>query len=134
MPGLVTLMETILPPLTVAVAAAPAPPLDYQLPGLKQQAAEPKLGHRVRALRRHPLSMELERNRPIAVTALGGDDQHEGFVRDLAIVGIGLTEEEQLEHAAETMRVDSWLDPVLSWPERFIEPYEDQSAAPPFAD
>ncbi|MBO2455933.1 ATP-binding protein [Actinomadura barringtoniae] len=112
----------------------PAPPLDYQLPGLKQQAPDPKLGHRVRALRRHPLSMELERNRPIAVTALGGDDHHEGFVRDLAIVGIGLTEEEQLEHVAETMRVASWLDPVLSWPERFIEPYEEQSSGPLFAD
>ncbi|WP_225993301.1 ATP-binding protein [Actinomadura rudentiformis] len=110
---------------------APAPPLDYQLPGLKQPA-EPRLGHRLRALRRHPLSMELERNRPIAITALAGDDHHEGFVRDLAVVGIGLSDEEQLAHVAETMRVSSWLDPVLSWPERFIAPFEDPDAGLPF--
>ncbi|MFI0450823.1 ATP-binding protein [Actinomadura sp. 6N118] len=110
---------------------APAPPLDYQLPGLKQPA-DPKLGHRLRALRRHPLSMELERNRPIAITALAGEDHHEGFVRDLAVVGIGLSDEEQLAHVAETMRVSSWLDPVLSWPERFIAPFEDPDAGLPF--
>ncbi|MDL4772827.1 ATP-binding protein [Actinomadura xylanilytica] len=110
---------------------APAPPLDYQLPGLKQPP-DPKLGHRLRALRRHPLSMELDRNRPLALTALIGDDDHEGFYRDLAVVAIGLDPDEQIAHIATTMRVTGWLEPVLSWPERFVAPFEDPSAGLPF--
>ncbi|MBA8955573.1 helicase HerA-like domain-containing protein [Actinomadura namibiensis] len=112
---------------------APAPPLDYQLAGLKQPP-EPKVGHRLRALRRHPLSMELERNRPLALTALAGDDDHEGFYRDLTLVTIGLAEHEQIADVAETMRAGSWLEPVLSWPDRLILPFEDPSAGPPFLD
>ncbi|GAA0225593.1 hypothetical protein GCM10009527_022450 [Actinomadura nitritigenes] len=110
---------------------APAPPLDYQLPGLKQPP-QPKLGHRLRALRRHPLSMELDRNRPLALTALEGDDGHAAFYADLAVVAIGLPEDEQIEDAARTMRVEEWLEPVLSWPERFVEPFADPSAGLPF--
>ncbi|GAA4130185.1 ATP-binding protein [Actinomadura keratinilytica] len=112
---------------------APAPPLDYQLPGLKQPP-EPKLGHRLRALRRHPLSMELERNRPIALTALGGEDDHEAFGRDLAAVAIGVPEEEQLDLVAETMRVASWLESVLTWPDRFIDAFDKNPPGPPFPD
>ena len=111
---------------------APAPPLDYQLPGLKQPP-EPKFGHRLRALRRHPLSMELERNRPIALTALEGDDHHEGFYKDLSVVAIGVEEDEQLAEAADTMHVTSWLEPVLSWPARLIAPFEDPSQGLPFS-
>ncbi|MBX6766490.1 MAG: ATP-binding protein, partial [Actinomadura rubrobrunea] len=88
---------------------APAPPLDYPLPGLKQPP-EPRLGHRLRALRRHPLSMELERNRPVALTALEGDDEHAAFARDLEVVTIGLPEDERLDLVADTMRVSSWLE------------------------
>ncbi|WUH98102.1 ATP-binding protein [Spirillospora sp. NBC_00431] len=110
---------------------APAPPLDYQLPGLKQPP-DPKLGHRLRALRRHPLSMELERNRPIALTALYGDDDQAGFYQDLSVVAIGVDEEEQIDHVAGTMRVTEWLEPVLSWCERFVAPFEDPSAGLPF--
>ncbi|WP_278045219.1 ATP-binding protein [Actinomadura roseirufa] len=110
---------------------APAPLLDYQLPGLKQPP-EPRLGHRLRALRRHPLSMELERNRPLATTALYGDDDHAGFYRDLTVVAIGFEEDEQIEHVAATMRVDAWLEPVLSWAERFVDPFEDPSNGLPF--
>ncbi|WP_242909034.1 ATP-binding protein [Actinomadura terrae] len=110
---------------------APAPPLDYQLPGLKQPP-DARLGHRLRALRRHPLSMELERNRPLALTALYGDDDHAGFFRDLPVVALGVDEDEQVAHVAETMRVDSWLEPVLCWADRFIDPFEDPSAALPF--
>ncbi|MFC6880038.1 helicase HerA-like domain-containing protein [Actinomadura yumaensis] len=109
----------------------PAPPLDYQLPGLKQPP-EPRLGHRLRALRRHPLSMELDRNRPLALTALAGDDDHDAFYRDLAVVAIGIDEPDQLAHIADTMRVESWLEPVLSWPDRFIAPFGDPSSGPPF--
>ncbi|TDB76594.1 ATP-binding protein, partial [Actinomadura sp. KC216] len=112
---------------------APAPPLDYQLPGLKQPP-DPKLGHRLRALRRHPLSMELERNRPIALTALYGDDDQSGFYQDLPVVAIGFDEDEQVDHVAETMRVGEWLEPVLSWFERFVAPFEDPSAGLPFLD
>jgi hypothetical protein len=110
---------------------APAPPLDYPLPGLKQPP-QPKLGHRLRALRRHPLSMELDRNRPLALTAIEGDDENAAFYADLAVVAIGLPEEDQIEDAARTMRVESWLEPVLSWPDRFIGPFADPSEGLPF--
>ncbi|MGI5204598.1 ATP-binding protein [Spirillospora sp. CA-108201] len=103
-----------------------APPLDYQLPGLRQPP-DAKLGHRLRALRRHPLSMELERNRPIAATALYGDDDQSGFFKDLAVVAIGVDEDDQIEHVAGTMRVTGWLEPVLSWYDRFVTPFEDPS-------
>ncbi|GAA4234846.1 hypothetical protein GCM10022254_40700 [Actinomadura meridiana] len=110
---------------------APAPPLDYQLPGLKQPP-DAKLGHRLRALRRHPLSMELDRNRPLALTALYGDDDNAGFHADLPVVAIGFEEDEQIDHVAETMRVDAWLEPVLSWFERFVAPFENPAAGLPF--
>ncbi|GAA3968964.1 hypothetical protein GCM10023085_59110 [Actinomadura viridis] len=110
---------------------APAPPLEYQLPGLKQPP-QPKLGHRLRALRRHPLSMELERNRPIALTALGGDDGHAAFSKDLSVVAIGLDEDDRVADVARTMSVESWLEPVLSWPDRLILPFEDPSRGLPF--
>ncbi|MEW2355391.1 ATP-binding protein [Spirillospora sp. NPDC029432] len=110
---------------------APAPALEYQLPGLKQPP-EPKLGHRLRALRRHPLSMELERNRPLATTAIGGADDLAGFYRDLADVTVGVAEEDEIADAAETMRVVAWLEPVLSWPERLVAPFGDPSGALPF--
>jgi hypothetical protein len=112
---------------------SPAPPLDYSLPGLKQPP-EPKLGHRLRALRRHPLSMELERNRPIALTALEGDDHHDGFYKDLSVVAIGLDADEQIAEAAGTMRATSWLEPVLSWPDRLIAPFGDPSQGLPFLE
>jgi hypothetical protein len=112
---------------------APAPPMAYQLPGLKQPP-QPKLGHRLRALRRHPLSMELERNRPIAFTAIEGEDRGESFYADLSIVAIGLDEDEQIAEAAETMRVESWLEPVLSWPDRFVTPFADPSEGLPFLE
>jgi hypothetical protein len=99
---------------------APAPPMDYSLPGLKQQP-EARLGHRLWALRRHPLSMELERNRPLACTAIVGEDDHEAFAEDLAMVAIGVDIDRQLGHVAEAMRIGSWLEPVLSWPARFVE-------------
>jgi hypothetical protein len=111
----------------------PAPPLEYQLPGLRQPP-EPKLGHRLRALRRHPLTMELERNRPVALTALGGDDGNAAFYKDLSVVAIGLDEDEQIAEVAGTMEVIPWLEPVLSWPDRLITPFEDPSRGLPFLD
>ena len=65
--------------------------------------------------------MELERNRPIALTAVYGDDDQAGFYQDLALVAVGFDHvDEQVEHVAETMRVGEWLEPVLSWYDRFM--------------
>ncbi|HEU5156906.1 MAG TPA: ATP-binding protein [Streptosporangiaceae bacterium] len=111
---------------------APAPPMDYPLPGVKQQP-DAKIGHRVRALRRHPLSMELEANRPIALTAIGGDDEHAAFANDLAVAAIGVDPSRQIAHVAEVMRVESWLELVLDWPSRLVNPFAAGTGArPPF--
>ncbi|MGH3377296.1 MAG: ATP-binding protein, partial [Actinoallomurus sp.] len=110
----------------------PAPPLDYDLPGLKEPE-EPLFGHRVRALRRHPLSMALESNRPIVQTAILGDDDHAGVVADLAVVGIGVDPSERIAYAAERMRV-RWLEDALDWPRLFTAAFEDPSGALPFFD
>ncbi|MXQ66731.1 DUF853 family protein [Actinomadura rayongensis] len=109
----------------------PAPPMDYQLPGLRQPP-DGLLGHRLRALRRHPLSPELARNRPLAITALAGDDENAAFFADLAVVTIGLPEDEQIADVAATMRVADWLEPVLSWPEGLIKPFADPAGGVPF--
>ncbi|MEV5748200.1 ATP-binding protein [Actinoallomurus sp. NPDC052308] len=109
---------------------APAPPLDYELPGLRQPA-EPLFGHRVRALRRHPLSMALDANRPIARTAILGGDDHAEFDRDLAVVAIGVDADDRLRHVAEVMRA-AWLPHVLSWPDTLIAGFADPDGAPPF--
>jgi DNA helicase HerA-like ATPase len=112
---------------------APAPPMDYLLPGLKQ-SADALLGHRLRALRRHPLSMELERNRPLALVALVGDDEHAEFTDDLATVAVGYEPEERIGHVAEAMRVSSWLESVLSWPDRYVLPFEETPGELPFLE
>jgi hypothetical protein len=108
----------------------PAPAMDYELPGLKEPA-EPLFGHRVRALRRHPLSMELESNRPIVRAAVLGDDDHAGVVADLAVIGIGVDPADRIAHVAERMRV-GWLEDVLDWPHRFTAAFEDPGGALPF--
>jgi hypothetical protein len=110
----------------------PVPPLDYELPGLRQPP-EPLFGHRVRALRRHPLSMALESNRPIVRVAILGEDDHVGFDRDLAVIGVGLDPADRITHAAERMRV-TWLEDVLDWPHRFTSAFEDPGGALPFFD
>jgi hypothetical protein len=106
------------------------PPMDYDLPGLKQPPYA-LFGHRVRALRRHPLSRALEANRPIVDAAILGDDDHEGFVRDLAVVAIGVDPDERIADVAETMRVP-WLEDVLDWPHRFGAAFENPTGALPF--
>src|SRR4051812_20687010 len=111
---------------------SPGPPLDYELAGPKERAS-PLFGHRVRALRRHPLSMELESNRPIVRVAVLGDDDHAGVVADLAVLGIGVDPADRLAHVAERMRV-RWLEDVLDWPRRFAAAFEDPGGALPFFD
>jgi hypothetical protein len=101
--------------------AQAAPPLDFDLPGLADWPGA-LTGHRLRALRRHPLSMELAHNRLPAWTALLGEDDQGAFSHDLATLGVGLRPGTQLGHAAALMNVGPWLEVVLSWPGRFVAP------------
>jgi hypothetical protein len=98
--------------------AATAPPPDFELPGL---ACSPGMlvGHRLWALRRHPLSAELGHNRLAAWTALLGEDDQAGFAADLATVAVGLPPGAQLPEVAKAMSA-GWLEAVLSWPRRFV--------------
>jgi len=104
-----------------------APPLDYALSGLADRP-DVKVGQRISALRRHPLSMEVTRNRLVAWTALLGEDDQSGFIEDLAAVAIGVSHRGQLRKAAGEMGVVGWLEAVLSWPRRFIVGADDQAA------
>jgi uncharacterized protein len=96
-----------------------APPLDFGLPGLADWPGA-RVGHRLRALRRHPLSMDLAGNRLAAWTALLGEDDQRGFGHDLAALGVGLPPGAQLAHVAAPMGVTAWLAVVLSWPGRLV--------------
>jgi len=98
-------------------------PLEYELPGLVDRP-DIKVGQRVSALRRHPLSMELDSNRLPAWTALLGEDDQRTFASDLATLAVGASHRGQLLQAAGEMGVASWLEPVLSWPRRFIVGYD----------
>jgi helicase HerA-like protein len=107
---------------------APAPRLDFTLPGLADRS-DVKIGQRVSGLRRHPLSMELARNRLPAWNAVLGDDDQRGFIDDLSFVAIGFSHRGQLRKAAGEMGIAGWLEPVLSWPRRFIVGADDQAVA-----
>jgi hypothetical protein len=96
-----------------------APPLDYRLPGLVDWPGA-RVGHRLRTLRRHPLSMDLAGNRLAAWTALLGEDDQHVFGRDLATLGVGLSPASQLGHVAAQLGVTAWLAVVLSWPGRLV--------------
>ena len=107
-----------------------APALDYALPDLTDRA-DVKIGQRVSGLRRHPLSMEVTRNRLLAWTALLGDDDQGAFIEDLAAVAIGVSHRGQLRKAAGEMGVTGWLEAVLSWPRRFIVGADDRPSSLP---
>ena len=98
---------------------APAPRLDFALAGVPDRP-DVRIGQRVRGLRRHPLSMELPRNRLPAWNALLGEDDQRCFTDDLANVVIGASHRGQLRQAAGEMGISGWLETVLSWPRRFI--------------
>ncbi len=100
-------------------------PLEFELDGLSDNP-DIKVGQRVSALRRHQLSMELDRNRMPAWTALLGADDQRGFAADLASIAVGSSHRGQLLQAAGEMGVASWLEPVLSWPRRFIVGADDE--------
>ena len=112
---------------TVPDPFAAAPPLEFPLAGLADRPGV-RIGQRVSGLRRHPLSMELARNRRPAWTVLLGEDDQRGFTDDLASVVIGVSHRGQLGKAAGEMGVAGWLETVLSWPRRFIVGYEDEPA------
>ncbi len=103
---------------------ATAPPLDYSLPDLADRS-DVKIGQRVSGLRRHPLSMEVPRNRLVAWAALLGEDDQGAFIEDLAAVAIGVSHRGQLRKAAGEMGVTGWLEAVLSWPRRFVVGADD---------
>jgi len=104
--------------------------LDYSLADLADRA-DVKVGQRVSALRRHPLSMEVPRNRLVAWAALLGDDDQGAFIDDLAAVAIGVSHRGQLGKAAGEMGVTGWLEAVLSWPRRFIVGADDLASSLP---
>jgi uncharacterized protein len=108
---------------------APAPRLDFALAGVPDRP-DARIGQRVRGLRRHPLSMELPRNRLPAWNTLLGEDDQRGFTEDLASVVIGASHRGQLRQAAGEMGISGWLETVLSWPRRFIAGPDVQGAAP----
>ncbi|MDR0346088.1 MAG: ATP-binding protein [Nocardiopsaceae bacterium] len=97
----------------------PAPPLDFPLPGLPDWPGA-RAGHRIRALREHPLAPELAGNRLAAWTVLLGDDDQQGFAADLARAAVGLAAGERFLAVARAMSADAWLEVVLSWPRRFL--------------
>ena len=102
--------------------------LSSRLPGVADRP-DVRIGQRVSGLRRHPLSMELARNRLPAWTALLGEDDQRGFADDLAAVVIGVSHRGQLRKAAGEMGITGWLETVLSWPRRFIVGFWDEPAA-----
>jgi len=93
---------------------APAPRLEFVLLAWPTGRREDR--QRVSGLRRHPLSMELARNRLPAWTVVMGEDDQRGFIDDLAAVAIGVSHRGQLSKAAGEMGIAGWLEPVLSWP------------------
>jgi hypothetical protein len=96
-----------------------APPLDFDLAGAMDWPGM-RVGHRIRALRRHPLSMELAANRRVAWNLLVGGDDQNGFLADLAAVMVGQDPGLQVSQVAAVLGISGWLEVVLSWPRRFV--------------
>jgi hypothetical protein len=110
-----------------------AAPLDFDLPGLPDWPGI-RIGQRIRALRRHPLSMDLAANRLATWTALIGDTGPEPFADDLAQILPGVDAAQALRHTAGLLEVSGgisggpgWLEVVLSWPRRFVVASGDRS-------
>ncbi|MGW3351410.1 ATP-binding protein [Nonomuraea rubra] len=117
---------------------SPAPPMEYALfrqpggSGTGPGSVEPELlGHRAKALRHHPLSMEVDHNRALAWRVILGDDEHEEVQRDIGTVAIGVESSARIRHVGQTMGA-GWLEGVLSWPRRFVLPFE-QGGSPEIA-
>ncbi|MEU4513680.1 ATP-binding protein [Nonomuraea wenchangensis] len=112
---------------------SPAPPMEYALfrpphagpavNGSSDRVHTELLGHRAKALRHHPLSMEVDRNRALAWRVILGDDENEAVQRDITTVAIGIEASARIRHVAQTMGA-GWLEGVLSWPRRFVLPFD----------
>ncbi|MFC5822620.1 ATP-binding protein [Nonomuraea insulae] len=113
---------------------SPAPPMEYALfrqpngNGAGDLVHTELLGHRAKALRHHPLSMEVDHNRALAWRVILGDDEAEAVQRDIVTVAIGVESSARIKHVGQTMGA-GWLEGVLSWPRRFVLPFE-QGGAP----
>ena len=105
-----------------------APVMEYALFNRPPDGSE-LLGHRAKALRHHPLSMEVDRNRELAWRVVLGDDERESVERDILTVTIGVDPADRLRHVAQMMGA-GWLESVLSWPHRFVLPFDADSPAP----
>ncbi|MEO3875624.1 ATP-binding protein [Nonomuraea sp. B12E4] len=116
---------------------SPAPPMEYALFRQPNGVASHDLvhaellGHRAKALRHHPLSMEVDHNRALAWRVILGDDENEGVQRDITTVAIGIESSARVRHVGQTMGA-GWLEAVLSWPRRFVLPF-DHGGAPEIA-
>ncbi|MFI7419615.1 ATP-binding protein [Nonomuraea sp. NPDC049684] len=116
---------------------SPAPPMEYALfrqpngNGTADLVHAELLGHRAKALRHHPLSMEVDHNRALAWRVILGDDENESVQRDITNVAIGIEASARIRHVGQTMGA-GWLEGVLSWPQRFVLPF-DHGGAPEIA-
>ncbi|NUO96741.1 MAG: ATP-binding protein, partial [Nonomuraea sp.] len=116
---------------------SPAPPMEYALfrngngNGSSDLVHTELLGHRAKALRHHPLSMEVDHNRARAWRVILGDDENESVQRDIMNVAIGIEASARVRHVGQTMGA-GWLEGVLSWPRRFVLPF-DHGGAPEIA-
>ncbi|MEU7003550.1 ATP-binding protein [Nonomuraea sp. NPDC046570] len=102
---------------------SPAPPMEYALFSAPARHAVELLGHRAKALRHHPLSMEAGHNRALAWRVILGDDENEGVQRDLTAVAMGVEAAGRVRHVGQTMGA-GWLEGVLAWPRRFVLPFD----------
>ncbi len=75
--------------------------------------------------------MEVEHNRALAWRVILGDDEAEAVQRDIVTVAIGVEASARIRHVGQTMGA-GWLEGVLSWPRRFVLPFE-QGGAPEIA-
>ncbi|GAA4180300.1 hypothetical protein GCM10022252_02920 [Streptosporangium oxazolinicum] len=105
-----------------------APIMEYALFNRPPGGTE-LLGHRAKALRHHPLSMEVDRNRELAWRVILGDDERESVERDILTVTIGVDPADRLRHVSQIMGA-GWLESVLSWPHRFVLPFDADSPEP----
>jgi len=112
-----------------------APPLDFGLAGLPDWPGI-RIRDRLGALGRHTLSMASPGNQRLACLALLGEDGRAGLDADLATATLGLHPASRLPYTARLMGVGAhgpepgWLEVVLSWPDRIIQPAWDQVLRP----
>ena len=112
-----------------------APPLDFGLAGLPDWPGI-RIRDRLGALGRHTLSMASPGNQRLACLALLGEDGRAGLDADLATATLGLHPASRLSYTARLMGIGAhgpepgWLEVVLSWPDRIIQPAWDQVLRP----